>query len=69
MIRCLVGALEAVASGAISESDLKKILEHKDRTKAPQTCPPHGLFLMKVFYDDKEISEFKLDKVPFFQGS
>lgn len=68
MIRCLVGALEAVASGAISSNDLKEILEFKDRTKAPQTSPPHGLFLMKVFYDQAEISQYKLKDVPFFLG-
>ncbi len=69
MIRCLVGALEAVASGAISAEELKNILMLKDRTKAPQTCPPHGLFLMKVFYAEAEIKKFKLKDVPFFQGS
>lgn len=69
MIRCLVGALEAVASGAISVATVKKILEAKDRSKAPQTCPPHGLFLMKVFYDEAEIKKFKLKDVPFFLGS
>ncbi len=66
MIRCLVGALEAVASGSISVAELKNILEHKDRRKAPKTCPPHGLFLMKVFYDETKISQFKLKNVPFF---
>lgn len=69
MIRCLVGALEAVASGALSVEELKSILELKDRTKAPQTCPPHGLFLIKVFYDEAEAKKFKLKDVPFFQGS
>ncbi len=66
MIRCLTGALEAVASEALSPAEVKNILELKDRTKAPQTCPPHGLFLMKVFYDEAEISQFKLRNVPFF---
>jgi len=66
MIRCLIGTLEAVGSGAISAEKVKKILEAKDRSKAPQTCPPHGLFLMKVFYDEAEIKKFKLKDVPFF---
>ena len=69
MIRCLVGALEAAASGAVSSDDVKTILEAQDRTKAPQTSPPHGLFLMKVFYDEKEIANYKLPNVPFFLGS
>ena len=69
MIRCLVGTLEAVSSGALSVPAVKKILEAKDRSKAPKTCPPHGLFLMKVFYDEAEIKQFKLKDVPFFLGS
>lgn len=65
MIRCLVGALEAAGAGKISAAELKKILESKDRRKAPKTAPPHGLFLMKVFYDEREMAEFKLENVPF----
>ena len=68
MIRCLVGALEAVGSGALPAAEMQNILKLKDRTKAPQTCPPHGLFLVRVFYDDAEISQFKLKNVPFFLG-
>ncbi|MCK4981580.1 MAG: tRNA pseudouridine(38-40) synthase TruA [Victivallaceae bacterium] len=69
MIRCLIGALEAAGAGAVSVAAVKKILEAKNRSKAPQTCPPHGLFLMKVFYDEAEIKKFKLKDVPFFLGS
>lgn len=69
MIRCLIGMLEAVGSGAVSVAATKKILEAKDRSKAPRTSPPHGLFLMKVFYDKSEIKKFKLKDVPFFLGS
>ena len=69
MIRCLIGAFEAVASGALSVEELENILELKDRTRAPQTSPPHGLFLMKVFYDEAELKKFKLRDVPFFQGA
>ena len=69
MIRCLVGMLEAVGSHAVSVAATKRILEDKDRSKAPRTSPPHGLFLMKVFYDETEIKKFKLKDVPFFLGS
>ncbi|MFA6716825.1 MAG: tRNA pseudouridine(38-40) synthase TruA [Victivallaceae bacterium] len=65
MIRCLVGALEAVGTGKISGPELKTILEQKDRRKAPNTAPPYGLFLMKVFYDKEDITKFKLENVPF----
>ncbi len=69
MIRCLIGMLEAVGSSAVSVAATKNILEAKNRSKAPQTSPPHGLFLMKVFYDEAEIKKFKLKDVPFFLGS
>ncbi|MDD5727738.1 MAG: tRNA pseudouridine(38-40) synthase TruA [Victivallales bacterium] len=69
MIRCLVGALEAVAAGALAPDDVRNILEAEDRSQAPPTCPPHGLFLMRVFYDDGELRQFKLTRVPFHLGS
>lgn len=69
MIRCLIGMLEAVGSSAVSVAATKNILEAQSRSKAPQTSPPHGLFLMKVFYDEAEIKKFKLKDVPFFLGS
>lgn len=65
MIRCLAGALEAVGAGKISGAELKTILEHKDRRKAPDTAPPYGLFLVKVFYDEQEMADFKLENIPF----
>ncbi|MDD5698273.1 MAG: tRNA pseudouridine(38-40) synthase TruA [Victivallaceae bacterium] len=65
MIRCLVGTLEAVAAGRLTPAQVKTILEHRDRTRAPETCPPYGLFLMKVFYEKTETPRFKLEKLPF----
>ncbi|MCI7644433.1 MAG: tRNA pseudouridine(38-40) synthase TruA [Lentisphaeria bacterium] len=65
MIRCLTGALEAVGRGRISREDLERILEAKNRSMAPETAPPQGLFLMKVFYDEAELQSYKLDGLPF----
>ena len=65
MIRCLMGMIEAVSAGALPPEAVTRILEAKDRTQAPETAPPNGLFLMKVFYDEAELSAFKLPGLPF----
>lgn len=50
MVRNIVGALVSVGLGKLKPSDIKIILDSKDRRKAPATAPPHGLFLVKVKY-------------------
>ena len=65
MIRCLMGMIEAVSAGVLPPESVTQILEAKDRTKAPETAPPNGLFLMKVFYDEAELAAFKLTGLPF----
>lgn len=53
MIRIIVGTLVDVGRGKIKSSDVKTILEQKDRKKAGITFPPNGLLLTKVRYYDK----------------
>lgn len=65
MIRCLMGTLEAAGSGKLSPDAVTRILQAKDRSVAPETAPPNGLFLMKVFYSEEERTNFKLEKLPF----
>lgn len=65
MIRCLTGALVAVGNNKIDATDMKRLLDAKDRGVGEVTAPPHGLFLMKVFYGDYKWQDFKLDKLPF----
>ena len=65
MIRCLMGTIEAAGAGKISPDAVTRILESKDRTNAPETAPPQGLFLMKVFYDEEELHSYKLKHLPF----
>ncbi|QSH41667.1 tRNA pseudouridine(38-40) synthase TruA [Lentisphaerota bacterium ZTH] len=65
MIRCIVGALEAVGRGFISVEQFKKIFEAQDRSLAPGTAPAHGLFLVKVFYEQCAMENFKLTTLPF----
>ncbi len=38
------------AFGKISAEDIPDIIESKDRTRAGKTLPPHGLYLVKVYY-------------------
>lgn len=65
MIRCIIGTLLAVGIGKSSPADVKKILMAKERDAAHNTALPHGLFLMKVFYDESSMEEFKLQEIPF----
>jgi tRNA pseudouridine38-40 synthase len=60
-----MGTIEAAGAGKLSPDAVTRILESKDRTNAPETAPPQGLFLMKVFYDETELHNFKLEKLPF----
>lgn len=65
MIRCLMGTIEAAGAGKISPDAVTRILESKNRINAPETAPPQGLFLMKVFYDRESLDNFKLEHLPF----
>ena len=50
MIRTMVGTLLFVNSGRFKPSDMKTILEDKNRGSAGKTVPPQGLYLNKIFY-------------------
>ncbi len=49
-VRNIVGTLKLVGDGTLNPSDVKKILEAKDRTKAGPTSPAEGLYLEKIRY-------------------
>ena len=49
-VRIMVGTLVRVGEGKIQPSDIKQILEMKDRDKAGVTAPAHGLYLKEVIY-------------------
>ncbi|MBN2413621.1 tRNA pseudouridine(38-40) synthase TruA [candidate division KSB1 bacterium] len=51
MVRILVGTFVKIGTGSINVDDMKHILKAKNRIKAGPTAPPHGLFLVKVFYE------------------
>lgn len=50
MVRNLVGTILDVGKGKLTETGFAEILRAKDRTKAGQTAPAHGLTLIEVYY-------------------
>lgn len=56
MVRNLVRALVKVGEGRSNPEKLRSILEARDRSAAPGTAPPTGLFLESVEYDEGEPS-------------
>ncbi|MBQ6946871.1 MAG: tRNA pseudouridine(38-40) synthase TruA [Clostridia bacterium] len=55
MVRILVGTLVYVGKGRLAVEDMPVILAAKNRDAAGQTAPAEGLYLHKVFYDQKEM--------------
>lgn len=53
MVRIIVGTLVMVGNYKLSLDDLENIFKQKKRSLAGPTAPAHGLFLMKVFYEDE----------------
>lgn len=51
MVRNLAGTIIDAGKGKITAKDFSEILQAKDRTKARETAPAHGLTLVEVFYD------------------
>ena len=50
MVRNIAGALRAVGAGLLSEAEFAALVAARDRTLAPPTAPPHGLYLIGVGY-------------------
>jgi len=61
MVRNIVGCLLRVGEGRESPDFVEKIIGYKDRTKAPDTASPHGLYLINVEYP----AEFKLPLIQY----
>jgi tRNA pseudouridine38-40 synthase len=52
MVRSLTGTLLLVGQGKLDRHDFKSIIEAKDRSKAGQSAPAQGLFLVDIGYDN-----------------
>jgi tRNA pseudouridine38-40 synthase len=50
MVRSLVGTLLAVGDGSRQADDVPAVLASRDRSRAAQIAPPHGLTLERVVY-------------------
>lgn len=50
MVRAIVGTLVMVGKGELNVSDMNRIIVGKDRTKAGQSVPACGLYLVGVVY-------------------
>lgn len=54
MVRILVGALIDIGRGKIKPEEIPQLIEKKDRTIVGDTAPAQGLYLWKVFYENKD---------------
>ncbi len=50
MVRIMAGTAYGAALGRISPDDIDGIVASRDRSRAGQTLPPHGLYLCRVEY-------------------
>lgn len=52
-VRNMIGALIYIGNGKYPPEHIKSLLKQKDRTQAPPTFSPNGLYLTGVDYDEK----------------
>jgi tRNA pseudouridine38-40 synthase len=51
MVRAIVGTLVEIGRGQRSAASIPALVAGRSRAAAGPTAPPHGLFLVRVFYD------------------
>ncbi len=66
MIRTLMGAVSLIGRKKVMSPWISRTLKNGCRDDINNTCPPQGLYLMKVFYDEESLHSFKLEKPPLF---
>ncbi len=55
MVRIMAGTLYFISLGRIDEAQLPAIIAEGKRAAAGKTMPAHGLYLNRVYYDEKEV--------------
>jgi tRNA pseudouridine38-40 synthase len=55
MVRMLTGTMLEVGRGRITLEDVQKIMDRRDKTACRYNAKPHGLSLVKVYYDAEEV--------------
>ena len=50
MVRTIIGTLVDIGRGQLNVEEMAAIIQSRDRRRAGQTAPPHGLMLWKVTY-------------------
>ena len=53
MVRIIIALILKVNENKLTINDINKIIEARDRTKAPWTAPAEGLYLYKIYYNNK----------------
>lgn len=56
MVRNIAGALREVGVGALPPAACAQLLAARDRTLAPATAPPQGLYLVSVGYPELQLA-------------
>lgn len=64
MVRSLVGTLVEVGRGRLRAGDMLAIIRAKDRSRAGEPAPPHGLCLWEVLYPEGLSGSPRLDELP-----
>ena len=54
MVRNLIGSLVEVGKGKWTPQHFAAVLAGRDRRRAGMTAPAHGLYLVEVYYDNKD---------------
>jgi tRNA pseudouridine38-40 synthase len=67
MVRVIVGTMLDLSMGKIDISYFENLLRGEKRERAGKTAPPHGLFLLKVFYEEDPIKWWEERKVKFME--
>lgn len=54
MARNITGTLVEVGLGRFTPEDVERMVTSLDRSRAGRTAPPHGLYLVTVFYESRQ---------------